>query len=138
MYLIFTLYNFILKVENKTIFNKKNMENNLFDRLATSPFRQKFKLSSEDKIYIQKKGLEIIQKHAEDFVVQRLAPAFPKNDGKQTPMRGHPVFKAQHATACCCRGCLFKWHKIPQGRPLNQNEQKYIINVLMLWIKQQL
>ena len=114
------------------------MENNLFDRLATSPFRQKFKLSSEDKIYIQKKGLETIKKHAEDFVAQRLAPAFPKNDGKQTPMRGHPVFKAQHATACCCRGCLYKWHKIPQGRTLTQDEQQYIIDVLMLWITKQL
>ncbi len=29
--------------------------------------------------------------------------AEPRNDGKQTPFRGHPVFTAQHATATCCR-----------------------------------
>ena len=27
-------------------------------------------------------------------------------------MRGHPVFLAQHACACCCRKCLYKWYKI--------------------------
>lgn len=37
------------------------------------------------------KGLPTIRKHAEDFVAKRLAPAVIPNDGKQTPMRGHPV-----------------------------------------------
>ena len=32
-------------------------------------------------------------------------PSRKTTDGK-TPMRGHPVFIAQHATATCCRGCL--------------------------------
>jgi len=46
-----------------------------------------------------------------DFITARLAPALLKNDGKQTPMRGHPVFIAQHATATCCRRCLWKWYQ---------------------------
>ena len=114
------------------------MMENLFKRLASSPFRQKFKLSLQEKNYIQEKGIETIKKHAQDFVLKRLSPAFPKNDGKQTPMRGHPIFKAQHATACCCRGCLYKWYNIPQGRPLSDHEQTYIVDVLMEWIKRQL
>ena len=62
----------------------------------------------------------------------------PANDGQQTPMKGHPVFVAQHATACCCRSCLEKWHRIPAGKELNAEEQRYIVDVLMNWIERQL
>jgi hypothetical protein len=57
----------------------------------------------------------------------------PINDGKQTPMRGHPVFIAQHATATCCRGCLEKWHAIP-GRALSEPEQRYMVQVIHRWL----
>ena len=43
--------------------------------------------------------LDPIRKHAFDFITARIASESPKNDGKQTPMKGHPVFVAQHATA---------------------------------------
>ena len=39
--------------------------------------------------------MDTIRSHASDFVRDRLAPSFIANDGKQTPMRGHPVFIAQ-------------------------------------------
>ena len=64
----------------------------LFERLSKSAFRSRFHLSKRDKEYIAEKGLATIRKHAEDFVAKRLAPAVIPNDGKQTPMRGHPVF----------------------------------------------
>ena len=73
----------------------------LFARLATSEFRRRFRLKAEDIAYIERKGMETIRRHAADFVRMRLAPAVIPNDGRQTPMRGHPVFIAQHATACC-------------------------------------
>lgn len=104
------------------------------ERLKTSPFRTRFHLSHEDRAYIEQKGLQVIRHHAEDFVAKRLAPAFPRNDGKQTPMRGHPVFVAQHACACCCSGCLEKWYQVPRGRALTPKEQKGIVNLLMAWI----
>ena len=110
----------------------------LFDRLSKSDFRSRFHLTTKDKEYIVKKGLATIRKHAEDFVAKRLAPAVIPNDGKQTPMRGHPVFIAQHATGCCCRGCFSKWHHIPAGRPLTTAEQQYAVAVLMAWIEQQI
>ena len=95
----------------------------IFDKLAKSDFRSKFKLKQKDKDYIFQKGLNTIEQHAYDFISKRLAPADIPNDGKQTPMKGHPVFIAQHATACCCRGCLSKWHKIPKGIELTQSQQ---------------
>jgi hypothetical protein len=74
--------------------------------LKKSKFRSKFKLTQKDRDYIAANGFETIQDHAYQFINSRIAPDFPKNDGKQTPMRGHPVFIAQHATAICCRGCI--------------------------------
>lgn len=106
----------------------------LFLRLSKSAFRSKFKLGQKDKIYIDDKGIETIESHAKDFISKRLAPAKPDNDGKQTPMKGHPVFAAQHATATCCRGCLKKWHKINDGVELNQSQQDYVVKVIMIWI----
>lgn len=110
----------------------------LFERLSRSAFRSRFRLRTTDLDYIRTKGLATIRQHAGDFVRQRLAPAFPPNDGRQTPMRGHPVFVAQHATGCCCRGCLAKWHGIPAGRPLTAAEQAYVVEVLMAWIGRQM
>ena len=110
----------------------------IFDELAKSDFRSKFKLKQKDKDYIFQKGLNTIEQHAYDFISKRLAPADIPNDGKQTPMKGHPVFIAQHATACCCRGCLSKWHKIPKGIELTQSQQDYVVKIIMEWIKRQL
>jgi len=107
-------------------------------RLAKSKFRSRFKLRVTELEYIKDKGLDKIKSHAEDFIRDRVAPSEPVNDGKQTPMRGHPVFIAQHATATCCRGCIEKWHKFPQHRELTQVEQKYLVSVIMEWIKRQI
>ena len=102
--------------------------------LQKSSFRAKFHLTEKDKQYVKDKGVDTVREHAADFVRQRLAPAVIPNDGKQTPMRGHPVFIAQHACACCCRGCLNKWYKVPVGTELNENQQERIVNLLMAWI----
>jgi hypothetical protein len=45
------------------------------------------------------------------------------------------VFKAMHATATCCRKCLFRWHRIPRYRQLELHEVDFIVNVIMAWIK---
>ena len=105
-----------------------------FARLARSRFRSRFRLSEADRRYVAEKGMETIRRHAEDFVRTRLAPANPPNDGKQTPMRGHAVFKAQHATATCCRSCLAKWHGIPAGRELDAAEIARVVDMIMDWI----
>ncbi len=110
----------------------------ILTKLALSKFRSSFKLGSKELDYVKKKGLGVIEEHARDFVRKRLAPAEIINDGKQTPMRGHPVFVAQHATATCCRNCLFKWHHIKPGYVLTDREINYIVRLIMLWITQQM
>lgn len=102
-----------------------------------SSFRSRFKIDEKDLLYIRKKGIETIRNHAIDFVTFRIADSFPKNDGKQTPMKGHLAFKAQHATATCCRGCLQKWHGIKKGKTLTAEEIDFIVDLIMAWIKDQ-
>lgn len=106
-------------------------------KLQKSKFRSGFHLDEKNVKYIDEKWLDVIRSHAADFVAKRLAPAEIPNDGRQTPMRGHPVFVAQHACACCCRGCLNKWYRVPQGRALTESEQRRIVNLLMAWIEKE-
>ena len=110
----------------------------VFSRLARSAFRRRFRLGAGERAYVRAKGLGTMREHAETFVRERLAPAAPRNDGKQTPMRGHPVFIAQHACGCCCRGCLRKWHGIAEGVALGDAERRYVVDVLMAWIERQM
>ena len=116
---------------------KRNLED-LFERLSQSKFRSGFHLKEKDKKYVLDKGGDKIREHAKDFVSQRLAPAVIPTDGKQTPMKGHPIFIAQHATACCCRGCLEKWHHFPRGKELTEEQQDYVVDVLMEWVGRQM
>lgn len=109
------------------------MEDMLY-RLSKSKFRSSFHLNKTMKDYVKEKGIDTIKTHAYDFINKRLKPSYIPNDGKQTPMKGHPVFIAQHATATCCRGCLYKWHKIPKDKELTNIEIDYIVNLIMKWI----
>lgn len=114
------------------------MYEEVFKRLSKSDFRSRFKLKEKDREYFEKKGYDVIKSHAVDFIKKRIAPAEIPNDGKQTPTKGHPVFTAQHATACCCRGCINKWHKFPKSVELTEKQQEYLVNLIMEWIERQM
>ena len=103
--------------------------------LKKSKFRSKFNLTEKDLKYIRNKGVDTIRQHAIDFVKIRIAPLYPKNDGKQTPIKGHPVFIAQHATATCCRGCIHKWHGIKKGKELSDQEIQFLVELITGWIE---
>ncbi|MGY2051408.1 DUF4186 domain-containing protein [Methylobacterium sp. JK268] len=107
----------------------------VFDALSRSPFRQRFALREAELAVLRRKGWATVLDHARGLVAERLAPARPARDGKQTPFRGHPVFVAQHATATCCRGCLATWHAIPAGRPLSPDEQAHAVAAIARWLR---
>ena len=111
--------------------------NRKLESLSKSKFRSSFKLRDKEKTYVLEKGIDVIEQHAFDFIETRLGRKNISNDGKQTPMRGHPVFIAQHATATCCRGCLCKWHKIDTNKDLNEREIKFIVALIMEWISKE-
>ncbi len=117
--------------------NNRDIIDIKLNSLAKSKFRCSFKLGDSEKKYIYDKGIDKILEHAYDFVNRRLVPKDIINDGKQTPMKGHPVFIAQHATGTCCRGCLYKWHGICKNKELNTNEVNYIVTIIIEWIKRE-
>ncbi|HEU0012675.1 MAG TPA: DUF4186 domain-containing protein [Longimicrobium sp.] len=106
----------------------------VFDALAGSRFRRRFRLRGAELDYVRRRTVPVVLRHAAEMIERRLAPAHPEKDGKQTPMRGHPVFLAQHATGTCCRGCLAKWHGIPRGRPLTPAEREHVLAAIERWI----
>ena len=108
------------------------------DKLKSSKFRGRVKLTAADLAYIERVGIDTIERHAADFVRGKLSEAEPKNDGRQTPMRGHPVFKAMHATAMCCRGCMEKWWRVKKGVQLTALQQQKGVNLIIAWIKMQM
>ena len=119
--------------------NQKQIEyiDHKLDLLSKSKFRSSFHLRKYMFPYIEKNGFSIIENHAYDFIHKNLFPKDIPNDGKQTPMKGHPVFIAQHACGCCCRACLEKWHSIPKGRELKDKEERYLVALIMEWIKRE-
>lgn len=110
----------------------------IFDHLSSSKFRSRFRLSEHDRLYAQSHTVDELREHARRFITERLAPAEPVNDGKQTPMRGHPVFTAQHACACCCRTCLFRWHHVDLGRAMTEAEIEFAVDLILEWIRRDL
>ena len=105
-------------------------------RLRKSRFRQSFGYSEFEKKKIREEGLLALQEITRDIIIKKLQN--PLLDGKQTPYYGNPLFKAMHATGCCCRKCLFKWHRIPPYRDLTEQDINYIQDLLFRWIKKQL
>ena len=115
--------------------DKEKIIQEKLNALSKSKFRSSFHLNKKMKAYSLEKGYKKINQDAYEMIEKRLKPAVIPNDGKQTPTRQvHPVFIAQHACGCCCRGCLEKWHHIPKGKELNDNEINYIVAILMAWI----
>ena len=110
---------------------------NIFDKLSKSKFRSSFHLKDKDILYIEDKGIDKIRNHAYDFVTKRLADTSNVTDGKQTPMKGHPVFIAQHATGTCCRRCLEKWHHISKNKNMAEDDIKYVVDIIMSWIEKE-
>ncbi len=108
------------------------MSTKMDSRLKSSRFRRKFRLNLIDKKKYFQCGGAMIKEHAQAIVKDRLNNKGV--DGHQTPYKGHPVFTAQHATGTCCRKCLFRWHRIPAYRDLNEGEVQTVVGIIMRWL----
>jgi Domain of unknown function (DUF4186) len=108
------------------------------DAIGSRRFRSKFHLRGRDRATAILRGPTAVRAHAHELIAQRLAPAQPRNDGKQTPYRGHPVFVAQHATATCCRRCLEQNHAVAAGAELTAEQREYVVDVICRWIELEL
>jgi len=102
-------------------------------RLSFNQSRQRYFLSLRFKQYVYDKGLEELRNEAR-FMVNKNIKNKPENDGNQTPIN-HPICIAMHATATCCRKCLFKWHRIPGYLELSEKQVEYLVSLIMGWIR---
>jgi len=105
-------------------------------QLRRSKFRRRFGLSEFEKNKIRDWGIANLMTTVDGIIIKKLNN--PLDDGKQTPFYGNPMFKAMHATACCCRKCLFRWHRIPHWRELTENDINYISDLIYRWIRKEL
>lgn len=110
----------------------------LQDKIAKSDYRGEIDLGEEEIAYIESRGFDMMVKHAEDFVERRLGPANPRNEGRQTPLKGHPLFLAQHATGANSRGALAEYHSIPEGKALSREQIDYVTDVVLRWLTEKL
>ena len=124
---------------------KEEWYRQLFEHLSASKFRSSFHLKRQAAAPGRASHPHLPQLHrlfqrrkAAGGGYDHRAPAVIPNDGKQTPMWGHPFFVAQHATATCCRECIRKWHKIQPGKELSQVQKEYLVDVIMTWIEKEL
>jgi hypothetical protein len=110
----------------------------LKQKLAEDGRLEKFELGEPEQEYVTSRGMDILRLHATDFVNKRLAPANPKNDGRQTPTKGHPVFIAQHACGCNDRDALEEFFGYEKGRELTEEEVSTIVDAILSWIGEHL
>ena len=108
------------------------------DRASARPFGRRFHLRGRERATAELRGPQTMRAHAAEIIAERLAPAEPTNDGRQTPLRNHPVFVAQHATATCCRSCLETWYGIAKGHRLDRSERAFVVEVIGRWIDREL
>ncbi len=107
-------------------------------KLAKDGRLDKFVLGEPEQEYVTSRGMDILRLHATDFVNKRLAPENPKNDGRQTPTKGHPVFIAQHATGCNDRDSLEQFFGIKKGKELTEAQVNKIVDAILRWIEEHL
>jgi hypothetical protein len=100
-------------------------------------FNQSFHLNYQEKQYIKQQGYLTLEKQAKHIITSKLKTK-PTNDGRQTPFRGNPIFKAQHATACSSRKAIQRWHRIPSYRQLTEEEIHHLTNKIMTWIRKEM
>ena len=55
----------------------------------------------------------------------------PFRDGMQTPLKdeklsGHPIYYAQHATATCCKKCVYYWWGFDRTKELTEGQLDFL------------
>lgn len=93
--------------------------------------------------HAMRKGLHEFRNYTVKRLTQLIGRVFdlgdyikrPYRDGYQTPYSGNLVYYGQHATACCCRPCVARWHGIPQGRDLAEDELEYLSELVIRYVE---
>lgn len=104
-----------------------------FVRLRKSSYRRQLHLNDLEKQIVLNEGFDKLAEKCKEVVYDL---QYLEYTHKDTPYRGI-IPKAQHATAACCRKCLFNWHRIPRFRDMTEQESHYVIVLILRWIKKE-
>ena len=132
--IIWYLISEIIKLSNSS---KKKIEE-VFSKLNKTGRISNFSLGDAEIEYVSSRGIEILRLHATDFIQKRIAPKEPKNDGYQTPAKGHPVFLAQHACGCNDIDSVEQFFGFKKGSLLKEKEVNLIVDVIVSWLEDQI
>ena len=87
------------------------------------------------EFHARRKGRIRLRETAAKQLRRSIGAEQPFRDGQQTTMKGgNIIHDAQHALACCCRGCLEYWHGIPKGAELTQDQIDYFTDLVMRYV----
>lgn len=112
-------------------------EGNLWKRLSQSKFRSSFTLKANDRHYVIEKV----------WIQCEAMPQILSVTGWHLQSRKRRKTDANERSSCIYRATRYryllpqlsgKWHHIPKGRELTETEQKYVVDVIMEWIKRQM
>ncbi len=110
-----------------------------FSALQTEFIRHDFffnrKFDQKALASAQKKGREALFESIRRRLEQSVTMEKPFRDGTQTPFEENVIYYAQHATATCCRKCLYIWHGIEFDRELAADETDYCVNLISAYLK---
>lgn len=89
---------------------------------------------------IMEKELSDIRNEVESRIRRYINKRFKENpfDGRQTPLEGNLIYYAQHATATCCKKCIEEWHGVNRNELLTDQQIKYLVELIMLYIQKRL
>ena len=116
-------------------YDRENPFNSILLQLSKSPFHNEICLTQKERRYYLDRSREEMRKETEDIIRKNLERKVSPDKDRHTRQWGHPVYVAQRATACCCRKCLYEWHNIPANRRMTENEVRYVVDLLMEWMK---
>lgn len=95
--------------------------------------KSKPRLQEHDVALIRELGIKELKDQAREVVKNKLEEQ-PKNDGRQTPTAGNPIYKAMHACKASSRKELSKAHRMAAGRDLTERQIDSIVNLLVRWM----
>ncbi len=107
---------------------------NLFTRLARSPFRSRFKLGVKERQYCYDKGPDVIDSHAAILLPLDSPRRSPKTMASKRQCAGIRCLSPSTPRRPAVASVSKKWHNIPAGTPLDDAQQHYIVGVIHHWL----
>jgi hypothetical protein len=105
----------------------------VFKRLKKSSICNKFTLKEHEWNYLANRGLDAVLLEGRSIIIHRFSEDDSNHNCKNSPLRHHPVLVALHATGCCCRSSLFKWHGVDKEMELREKDIFYILLIIKEW-----